>query len=260
MLAAILLSGAALAAQTDPHAIVAHSVQAMETDWKAAPDFECLERDQETGSSKTFQDLMILGSPYQRLVAVDDKPLPPAQQGEQEQKLQETTARRRNETEHERAQRIANYQRSRERDHLFLEQLPKAFNFTLAGQRKMGGYKVYILKAEPRPDYQPPNVEASVLKGMQGTLWIDAKTYQWVRVEARVTRPVWIQGFVAKVKPGTEFELDKMPVEDDIWLAKHFVMKERAKILFLFNHNSSEDDTYYDYHKIGGDQDSSHPK
>jgi hypothetical protein len=257
MVVAMLLGVAASAAQTDPRAIMEYSVQAIEADWKAAPDYECVERDRETGGSKTFQDLMIEGSPYQRLVALNEKPLSFSGQKEQQQRLQATIAMRRKETAQQRAQRIAKYSRSRERDHLFLEQLIKAFNFSLVGQQELEGYQVYILKALPRPNYQPPTREAEVLKGMQGTLWIDKTTYQWVRVEARVTRPVWIEGFVAKVEPGTEFELDKMPVGDDIWLPKHYVMKARAKILFLFNHSSGDDDTYYNCRRIAPGQGSS---
>jgi hypothetical protein len=257
VVAAMLLSVAVSAAQTDPRAIVEHSVQAIEADWKAASDYQCFERDLESdGGSKTFEDLMIMESPYERLVEVNGMPLSAPEQKEQQRKLDQTIQRRHNETEHERAQRIAAYHESREHEHLFLQQLAKAFNFTLVGQQEMEGYNVYVLKAVPRPDYRPPNLEAQVLKGMQGTLWIDQKTDQWVRVEARVMRPVWIEGFIAKVKPGTEFELDKMPVEDDIWLPKHFVMKGRAKILFFFNHNSSGDETYYDYRKIAPNQDS----
>jgi phenolic acid decarboxylase len=258
MVAAFLLGVASSAAQTDPRAIVEHSVQAIETDWNAAPDYECFERDLEIGGgSKTFHDLMIMGSPYEQLVAVNDKPLSPPEQEEQKHKLEETVKRRHDETEQARRQRIAKYRASRERDHLFLQQIAKGFNFTLVGQQEMEGYNVYVLNALPRPGYQPPNLEAEVLKGMQGTLWVDQKTYQWVRVEARVMRPVWIEGFVAKVSPGTEFELDRMPVQGDIWLPKHFVMKGRTKILFFFNHNSNENETYYDYRKIAANQDSS---
>jgi hypothetical protein len=55
VVAAMLLGVAASAAQTDPHAIMEHSVQAIEADWKADPDYEYLERDQEIGGgSKTF--------------------------------------------------------------------------------------------------------------------------------------------------------------------------------------------------------------
>lgn len=230
-------------------------MQAVTSDWEAAPQYECLERDREpNGGSKTFEDLMVMGSPYQRLIAVDEKPLSQNQQEEQKRLLEKTIEKRRNESPDERAQRIVKYQKSRERDHLFLSQLTLGFNFTVAGEQRLAGRDVYVLKALPRPGYQPPNMEAEVLKGMRGTLWIDKKTYQWVKVEARVMHPVWIEGFIAEVEPGTEFELDRMPVGDDIWLPQHYWMKARAKVLFLFNHKSGEDDTFYDYRKIPSDE------
>ncbi|MGA8310476.1 MAG: hypothetical protein WB755_10640, partial [Terriglobales bacterium] len=130
-----------------------------------------------------------------------------------------------------------------------MEQLTKAFNFTLEGEQKLGPHEVYVLQATPRPGYLPPNREARVLTGMGGKLWIDKNTYQWVRVEAQVMHPVSIEGFLARVEPGTQFELEKMPVGDGIWLPKHFAMKAHAKVVFLFNHRTQEDDTYWGYQK-----------
>lgn len=258
LLGAVLLSASSVMGQTDAREIVERSLQRITADWNASPDYESSERDQEPhGGSKTFDDLMVAGSPYQRLVAVNDKPLSQSDQKEQQSKLEETIKQRRSESPEQRSQRIANYQKSRERDHLFLEQLSKAFKFKLIGQRKLGDDVVYVLRAAPRPDYKPPNREAEVLKGMRGMLWIDKKTYQWVKVEASVTRPVRIEGFVAEVEPGTHFELDRMPVGDDIWLPKHYVMKARAKVFLLFNHNSGEDDTYFNYRKIPPSQEMS---
>ena len=82
----------------------------------------------------------------------------------------------------------------------------------------------------------------------------DRDTYQWVRVEARVTRPVRIDGFLAEVQPGTHFELEKMPVSNEVWLPKHFAMKSDAKVMFFFSHHEQEDDTYSDYHKATNSQ------
>ena len=255
MVGAILLSVAAPASQTNAHAIIEHSVQVITRDWQTAPEYENFERDLEPkGGSKTFEDLMIMGSPYQRLVGVNDKPLSSHAKGEEQRKLDDMIVERRNESEKARAQRIAKYERDRSRDFLFLEQLTKAFDFTLVGQRKLGNYEVYVLKAVPRPGYQPPNKEAEVLTGMRGMLWIDKKTYQWVKVEARVVRPVWIEGFVAEVEPGTRFEVEWMPVEDNIWLPKHYVMTARAKVFFIFNHKSGENDIFHDYRRIEPEQ------
>jgi len=65
---------------------------------------------------------------------------------------------------------------------------------------------------------------------MEGELWIDKKTFQWIKVEATVIHPVSIAGFLAEVEPGTHFELEKMALEENLWLPKHFAMKSRAKI------------------------------
>jgi hypothetical protein len=67
---------------------------------------------------------------------------------------------------------------------------------------------------------------------MQGKLWIDKPTCQWVNVEAEVVHPVSIAGFLAQVQPGTRFELEKMPVVEGSWLPKHFSTKMWAKSFF----------------------------
>ena len=90
---------------------------------------------------------------------------------------------------------------------------------------------------------------------MEGTLWIDQSTFQWMKVEAHVMRPVTIEGFLAEVEPGTHFEFEKQPVIPDVWLATHFSMKARARVIHLFAHQEQEDDTYFDYHKAAENPD-----
>jgi hypothetical protein len=193
---------------------------------------------------------MIEGTPYQRLIAVNGKPLSPAQSEQEKKKQEQTAAQRRSESSQQRQERIAKYEKDRKRDHAMMEQLTRAFDFNLIGQRKVRGFTVYVLKATPKPGYQPPNMETQVLPGMQGELWIDTKTYQWVRVTARVIHPVSMEGFLAQVEPGTQFELEKSPVDHNAWQVSHFSMKSQAKVLYLFNHASSEDDTYFDYQPV----------
>jgi hypothetical protein len=75
-----------------------------------------------------------------------------------------------------------------------------------------------------------------------------------VKVEAHVTRPVKIVGFLAEVEPGTHFELEKKPVagDENIWMAAHFAMKSRARVMLLIPHHGEEDDSFFDYHKSAG--------
>ena len=231
--------------------IIQRSVAANRADWNAAPQYSYSETDRQGNTTRTYEVTMILGSPYHRLVARNDEPLSSAEQAKEEQSMEGETARRRAESGAARASRIAEYEKQRKRDQLLMGQLAEAFDFKWAGRQTLDGYDTYVLKATPKRGYRPPGMEAEVLTGMRGTLWIDAASFQWVRVEAQVVRPVFIAGFLARVEPGTSFELEKAPVADGIWLPKHFVMKSRAKILFLVSRREEADETYFDYRKTG---------
>lgn len=249
----LLLPLVASAAPTpDAKTIIRQSAAASQRDWQADPQYSYSERVQENDKPvNSYRVLMIGGSPYQKLTEVDGEPISPKQRQEEEKKLQKAISERRAESPREREQRLAAYKKQRTRDRFMLEQLTQAFNFKLEGLQKLNGFDVYVLDATPRPGYRPPNIETQALTGMQGRLWIDQKTYQWVKVEARVVRPVSIDGFLARVEPGTRFELEKKPVGDGIWLPTHFLMESHAKILDVIRRHRQEDDRYFDYAKAG---------
>jgi hypothetical protein len=234
----------------DVQTIVQRSVAANEADWNAAPEFAFLEDDRSGENDRTYEVMMILGSPYRRLIRVNGIALSPQAEQKEQRKLADAVRQRRSESQAARQARIGNYAAERKHDRLLMEQLTKAFDFTLSDNQKMTSRDVYVLQATPRNGYIPPNTEARVLRGMEGELWIDKLTFQWVKVMARVIHPVSIAGFLARVQPGTYFELEKMPVTKDIWLPKHFAMKSRARVLSLIGHKTQEDVTYSNYHKI----------
>lgn len=249
---AIFLAGRLVFAFAKPitaEQIIRNSVSANERDWRAAPEFSYIETVRDSSGSKTNRVIMLFGSPYRELLKADGKPISSQEREREQKKLAEATAQRQSESAADRASRVAQYEKSRQRDHLMMEQLTSAFDFRLTGQKHVLGRNVYTLQATPRPDYQPPNMQAEVLKGMKGELWIDRESFQWVRVVAQVLSPVRIGGFLATVEPGTFFELEKAPVEGDIWLPSRFKVRSTSRILGLFKHSTQEDDTYYEYRK-----------
>jgi hypothetical protein len=233
----------------DAATIIERSVQANDRDWQADPQYDYSERDLDSAGSKTYEVTTIFGSPYERLVAVNGKPLTPQQQAEEQRKYERMESERRAESPQKKAQRIRKYYAERTREHAMMAELTKAFDFKLEGQQSLDGHKVYVLDAIPCPGYHPPNRNAQVLTGMRGKLWVDESTFQWVKVEASVFHPVAIVGFLARVQPGTRFELEKAPVSDDVWLPTHFAMKAAAKVMYVFNHHSQEEDYYFNYHR-----------
>jgi len=237
----------------DVQTIIQRSVEANQRDWQADPEYSYTETVRTGKGTKTHQVTMLFGSPYEKLIRVNGKALSSADRKKEEDKFQKAVNERRSESASAKARRIADYEKDRKRDHLMMEQLTRAFDFKLTGQARIAGRNVYVLNATPRKGYQPPNKEAKVLTGMRGTLWIDQQASQWVRVRAEVISPVSIEGFLATVEPGTRFELEKMPVSKDIWLAKHFSVRSHARVLGLLHHEGFEDHTYSDYHKTPGE-------
>jgi hypothetical protein len=235
----------------DPSVMIQRSVEANQRDWAAAPQFDYCAKKKTDNGTRTYEELMIQGSRYEHLVAVNDRPLSPDQQADEAKDLQKVISQRKRESPDDRRRRIAAFEAGRKRDHVLMEELAKAFRFTLAGEDELDGRRVYVLHAVPKKGYKPPNRDAAVLTGMNGTLWIDQQTYQWVKVDAHVVHPVSIGGFAARVEPGTEFQLEKMPVAPDVWQPKRFAMKARAKVLFLFSHRQQEDTSFFDYRPVG---------
>src|SRR5579864_3577196 len=94
-LGTILLCGAAVyggpLGDADVQAIIKKSVAVTEEDWKKAPGYAYVERDltskkNHTASSKTYEVVMIDGSQYNKLIAVNDRPLSKEEQAAEEQK------------------------------------------------------------------------------------------------------------------------------------------------------------------------------
>jgi hypothetical protein len=246
------------ASQTGANAadIIKKSVAVNTADWKAQPQYSHREDDTKSKidssgnarveRSRSYEVVMIEGSPYERLIAINHEPLSQAQQQQEQAKMQREIARRQSESPSDRGARLSKYRSERSEEHLLMQQMVAAFNFTLNGEERVGGTDCYVFNATPNPNYRPPNQRARVLTGMKGRLWIDKAHYHWVKVEAEVTSPVEFGLFLARVKPGTQFELDQAPV-GDIWLPKRFTVTVNASVLGIHSMHTREEEVYSDY-------------
>ncbi len=251
-LLAIAAVGSVRAATPDPDQIVRKSVEALQSDWAQAPKFSFLERDVESkGHSsrliKTYRVLMIDGSPYNLVTAINDEPLSADEKATEQRKLQKEIEKRRNESDRERARRIAKYEKERGHEHEMFQEMVQAFQFHLSGQTQVDGRACWVLSAEPKAGYAASDHEGRVLKGMKGTLWIDEATNQWVRVHAEVVKPVSFFGFLAKVDPGTKFDLELAPLMDNVWMPIRFNVQVYSTALGFVNEDSTDSETYRDY-------------
>jgi hypothetical protein len=235
--------------------IIQKSVAVNAADFKAATRFAWIETDNSGKGSKKYRVTMIAGTPYYRLIELNGNPLSKEQDAQQARKEQQVIARRKSESPEQRNKRIGEFEKERKRNNAMMQQMTEAFNFTMVGTRQVHGYSVYVLQATPRPGYKPPTMETQVLAGMHGELWIEQNGFHWVKVTAQVIHPVSIEGFLAEVEPGTQFELDQEPVGDgSVWQPSHFSMKSNARVFHLFPRESADEETYTDYTPVSAGQ------
>jgi hypothetical protein len=166
-----------------------------------------------------IHDVMLLdGSPYRRLVARDDRPLPPAEERQEQEKLATNIAERREETAAQRAQRLAEYDRRPEWQREAWRELPEAFDFRLAAEEVWDGHNLYVIEATPRQGYQPRSRTAKVLAHLQGKLWVDKQDYHLVKAEVEVVATISVGLFLVRLAKGSRAAFEQTRVNDEVWL------------------------------------------
>jgi hypothetical protein len=223
--------------------IVHRSIQTNDADWKAQTQYSFLRSDVSGSERQTFEVTMLEGSPYERLLALNDKPLPPEQRQQEQEKFEREVHDRRSETSRQRHARITKYENDRADENLLMQQMVSAFIFHLAGQEQVENVDCYLLKATPNPTYRPAVEKARALTGMQGRMWIDKVHHHWVKIQAQVVKPVAFGFILARVKPGTRFDLEQTPI-GNVWLPKKFIQSVNASVLGLYGIRS-QDETYW---------------
>ncbi len=243
----------------DVHQIVSRSVAVNQADFQAFPFYSHRETDVEmkmdasgrpvSKSWKTMEILIVDGSPFKKMIARDGRPLSPDEQRKEDQRLGQETARRKAEPHSMRAARVLKFQKSLDREQRLMNQIAEAFDFRPAGEEIINGRAAYILDGEPNPDFHPNGLDANVLTGMHGRIWIDKADFHWARVRAEVTKPVSYAGFVAKIGVGTKFEFALAQVEENIWLPNLFIQDLNAKVLGVKAIRTRAEETYTNYHR-----------
>ena len=248
----ILAALVALTSHASPREIVQQSIVENEANWAEAPTYSHIERDARHAgdgveTAQTFDVLIIEGSPYNKLIALNDQPLSREQQAEEERKLRQEINKRQHEPARARDTRIAKSRRELDQNRAMLKAMTEAFDYRLQGDQDVDGHDTWVLEAVSKPGYRPRDRDTRILAGMKGTLWIDKASDQWVRVEAEVIAPVSLLGVLAKVEPGTRFVLEQEPVSATLWLPKHFSVKVKATVLGMIHRTYVEDETYSRY-------------
>ncbi len=88
-----------------------------------------------------------------------------------------------------------------------------------------------VLDYKPNPAWTAPNMSADALTGLEGRLWIDAKTHYLIRMEGTVFRPVNFGLFLAHVFPGGKLTFEQTKASEQRWIFTRFTEKVDVRVL-----------------------------
>jgi hypothetical protein len=162
-----------------------------------------------------------------RLVSINDGPLSP--QDEQNEAARLQTLLSDPSLQRHRQQRE---QGDTERARKVMRALPDAFLYTYAGIVDTQQGQSYRLSFQPNPSFDPQDLEAQVLKGMAGEMWIDVAQHRVTRLEGKRIRDVdygW--GILGKLDQGGTLLLEQADVGNHQWRTTHMVLIMNARFL-----------------------------
>lgn len=263
--AVLLLIGASLCCAQDARSLVARAVAADDHSDRLARDYTYTIRNEiraldDAGQVKAVQStldevLYIGGKRYFRPLEKNGKPVPDSEKRKEQEKLDRAAAEasRMSETEHDK--RLAEADRERAKNRAQYKEIPDAFDFKLLGDTVIAGRPAYQIAATPRADYH--GELGSVLRNVQGTLWIDKQDFNWVRIEADVLKSFSLGWFLARIAGGTHLSYEMMRVgsseKDALWVPKDVSLKASARFALLKKVNVEQNVTFGGYRRFQTD-------
>jgi hypothetical protein len=183
--------------------------------------------------SETYDILILEGSPYRRHVAHDDKPLPPNDQGREEEKFRRAAEERRKETPEQRQERIADYDRRRRRQRDPFREVPNAFQLRVAGEETIAGIPAWIIEATPRPGYKPVSNATRFFPKVKGRVWIAKGDYQVLKLDVESLDTISFAGFLVRMAKGSHIVIDAEHINNEVWLPARAVLRGSVRIALI---------------------------
>ncbi len=247
----------------DPREIVRRSVELDRRNTEISRNYTYIERQEERefdGSGKvknvevhTYDVTKLEGSPYRRLVALNDKPLSRQDQKKEEEKLRKSIEDRKKETPETRQQRIADWHRKQEKQREPLRELPDAFDFRLLREEAINGGETWVIDATPKPGRKPRAQSAFFLPKVKARFWIDRTDYQCVKLEMETLDTVTLGGVLVRLAKGSHLTMEQTRVNNEVWLPKRIMLAGSVRLLLLKKVHGQLEYSYSDYKKFQTD-------
>ena len=181
-----------------------------------------------------------------RVMLIDDKPLTPAQQKEEQERIQKML------DPEQLSRRQKEHREDDERTRKMLSTIPDAFDFmTVGSEQAPNGHKLTRIRFTARPGFEPPTREAMVFTGMGGEMLVDETSNRLAKIDGTLFKEVnfgW--GILGKLYKGGRFVVEQSEVTPTHWDVTKMVLHFDGKALFFKPIHIDENESSWDFKPV----------
>ena len=177
-----------------------------------------------------------------RLIAINNQPPSAEQRKQDDERIQKLL----NDPD-ERQRKRHEQQDDAKKAESMLRVLPDAFIYEEIGRE---GELIHF-HFHPNPHFDPPNREASVYRGMEGTLTVDSRLKRLVKIDGHLFEDVtfgW--GILGRLEKGGTFLVVQKQIEGPRWEVVLMDVNMNGKALFFKTISMHEKESYSDFHRV----------
>lgn len=208
-----------------------------------------------TGRAITlYQVSYIAGHEIDRKIEVNGKPLTPAEQQKEDDRINKKIGQ---------YDKEAADPQKKDDDNVGISDFLRVSRFTNPRWERFRGQDMVVFDFGPNPNYKPKKLVDKLIYDLVGTVWVDPQAQDIARLEARSDNSFKIGGGVlASLQKGSAFQFEQSRVNNEVWLPSYDEVHVGAKFLLVKTFRADQTDHYYDYQKfhVGTQQKIAKPK
>jgi hypothetical protein len=131
-----------------------------------------------------------------------------------------------------------------------IEKFLRACQFVNPRRGRFRGQDLLVFDFEANPEYKPRNLTERIVQKLAGSIWVDEKAHDVVRLEAYFAGDAKIAGGVlASVQRGSNFVFEQEYVNNEVWLPTLEEIHVSARVLLVKGLRVTDVTRYSDYKK-----------
>ena len=197
---------------------------------------------------RKYEVFYVNGREVQKLVARDDRNLPPLERQKEEERVRKQALK----YSAEGTKRAATSRAEEgDEDELHISTFLRAARFTHPRKESFRGQDVIAFDLAPNPEYRAQNLNERLVQRLEGVMLVDGRAHQVVRLQARLANSAKFGGgLLGSVEKGSAAVFEQELVNNEVWLPSYLEEHLSGRFFIFKTYRENLVIRYYEYKKF----------